>query len=153
MSNLDENKALVRDFVEALGRLDTEKFLSYLSDDVMFETMGEISASGVKTKAEVAREFPALQEILPNGLKLTIDSMAAEGDKVHLEVSGKSRTIDGEDYNNNYAYFIVIRGGKIVSFREYLNAHLVVRVLGPALARHGATQADRVQARAHADMA
>jgi uncharacterized protein len=143
MADLNANKALVREFIAVLGRLDTEKFLGYLTEDVMFETPGQFPAAGVKTKAQIAKEFPAMKEVLPNGLKFSILTMTAEEDRVHVELAGEARTADGGDYNNRYHYAIVVRDGKICSFRDYLDSDLVVRVLVPAFARHGAVQADR----------
>lgn len=143
MSTLTDNKALARKLVEALGRLDTEEFLGYLSEDVSFETPGQFPAAGVKTKAEVAREFPAMKEILPNGLEFTILTMTAEDDRVHVELAGKSRTSDGRDYNNRYHYALVIRDGKVRSFRDYMDSDLVMKVLVPAFERHGAVNFGR----------
>lgn len=143
MADLQANKGLVRDFIDALGRLDMEKFLGFLTEDVMFETPGQFPAAGVKTKAQVAKEFPAMKEILPKGLKFKILTMTAEDDRVHVELTGEAKTADGKDYNNRYHYAIVIRDGKICSFRDYLDSDLVMKVLVPTLTRHGAVQSDR----------
>jgi len=137
MSTLTDNKALAKKLVEALGRLDTDEFLSCLSEDVMFETPGQFPAAGIKTKAEVAREFPVMKEVLPDGLEFTILTMTAEDDRVHLELAGKSKTHDGRDYNNRYHYALVVRDGKICSFRDYMDSDLVMKVLVPAFERHG----------------
>lgn len=143
MANVEANKMLVREFIDALGKLDTEKFLGYLTEDVMFETPGQFPAAGVKTKAQVAKEFPPMKEVLPNGLKFTILTMTAEDDRVHVELKGEAKTASGGDYNNRYHYAIVVRDGKICSFRDYLDSDLVMKVLVPTLERYGAVQADR----------
>ena len=71
MSNLEANKQVVRNFIKALGELDMERLLSFLAPDVKFETTGHHAASGVKTKAQLAKELPAIREMLPNGIVFT----------------------------------------------------------------------------------
>jgi len=136
MANLEANKALVRKAVDALGSLDVEEFLGYLTDDVEFETPGQHECfAGVKGKAELRRELPAMKKVLPNGVKLTITSMTAEEDRVHLELTGRGKTVRGEDYNNRYHYAIVVRDGKICRFRDYFDSDLAIRVLVSAMER------------------
>jgi ketosteroid isomerase-like protein len=143
MSKLDENKAVARAFIGAMSRLDTDVCLAMLSEDVKFETPGSSPISGVKTKAQVAKEFPALREVLPGGIEFTILSVTAEEDRVHMELAGKSKTADGKDYNNRYHYAFVIRNGQIVGFRDYLDHDLVMRILVPTLQKLGALREDR----------
>lgn len=140
MTTLQENKETARKLIEALGRFDGDAFLGYLADDVMFETPGQYALAGKKTKSEVAMEFPAMRETIPGGIEFTIHTMTAEDDRVHVELSGKSKTIDGRDYNNRYHYALVIRNGKVVSFRDYLDSDLAMKIFGPAFERHGAAQ-------------
>lgn len=146
MADLAANKALALKFIDALGRLETDEFLSYMTDDVNFETPGQFPAAGIKTKAEVAKEFPAMKEVLPGGLNFTIHTVTAEDDRVHIELSGKAKTADGGDYNNRYHYAFVVRDGKISSFRDYLDSDLVMKVLVPTLAKHGAVNFGRDKA-------
>ena len=143
MSNLEANKAIARAFIEAMSRLDTGACLDMLSDDVKFETPGASPISGEKTKAQVAKEFPALREVLPGGIKFTILSVTAEEDRVHMELAGEAKTADGNDYNNRYHYAFVIRNALIVGFRDYLDHDLVMRILVPTLHRLGALREDR----------
>lgn len=140
MTDLERNKSIARSLIEALGRFDGDDFLNHLSDDVMFETPGQFPLAGVKTKAEVAAEFPAMREIIPGGIQFTIHTMTAEDDRVHVELSGKSKTVDGVDYNNRYHYALVIRNGKVVVFRDYMDSDLAVKVFGPVFERHAIAQ-------------
>lgn len=139
----EANKKLVREFVKALEALDMEKFLSFLDDDVLFVTTGQHAAAGTKTKAQVAKELPAMREMLPGGFRFTEVSMTAEGDRVTMELRGQAKTVTGEDYNNEYCHFYQIRDGKIIIFRDYMDSALVERLMLPFLAAHGATAVDR----------
>lgn len=134
MSNLEANKTLVRKAVEALGNLEVEKFLSYLSDDVAFETpVRHKIFAGQKTKADLRIELPMMKQVLPDGVKLTVDSMTAEDDRVHAEISGKATSVDGKDYSNRYHYAVVVRDGKIVAFRDYFDSLYAIETLEPAI--------------------
>ena len=136
-AKLEANKEIVREFIDALGKLDGDRFLSFLTEDVMFETPGQFEASGVKTKTMVAKEFPPMRAIMPNGLRFEILSMTAEDDRVHVELKGFAKTHLNTDYNNRYHYAIVLRDGKISSFRDYLDSDLVMRVMVPAMTAKG----------------
>jgi ketosteroid isomerase-like protein len=142
MHDIQANKRFVREFIEALGTLHKDRFLSYLTEDVWFETPGQFPAVGIKTKAQVAKEFPAMCEVLPWGLKFTVLTMTAEESRVNVELNSEAKTVDGCDYNSRYHYAIVVSNGKISSFRDYMDSHLVMRVLVPTFTRHGAVQTD-----------
>ncbi|WP_313802432.1 nuclear transport factor 2 family protein [Sphingobium sp.] len=135
----EENKVVARRLIETLGALDTQGFLDCLADDVVFETPGQFALAGSKTKTDLAKEFPAMRDVIPGGLKFTIDTITAEDDRVHVELSGESKTVDGRDYNNKYHYAMIIRDGKVVRFRDYLDSDLAMKVLGQSFEEHGAT--------------
>lgn len=137
MADLEANKAIAREFIDALSKLDSERFLGLLAEDVMFETPGQFASAGIKTKAEVAREFPPMRAMMPNGLKFEILTMTAEDDRVHVELKGQAKTRSGADYNNRYHYAFVLRDGKISSFRDYLDSDLVMKVMVPEMAKQG----------------
>ncbi|WP_313807884.1 nuclear transport factor 2 family protein [Sphingobium sp.] len=147
MSNVEENKALVRSMVAALGRLDKDAFLGFLAEDAEFETTGQHKGAGVKSKMEVDAEFPAMKEMLPNGIAFEERSIMAEGDRVAMELFGRAKTVHGEDYNNHYAYFFTIRDGKVVVFRDYMDSTLVERLMVPFFEIYGVTLQDREKAR------
>lgn len=143
MSSTETNKQIVRKFLAALENLDVERFLSFLTDDVHFETTGQHQASGIKTKDQVGKELPAMRALLPEGLKFTEVSILAEGDWVAIELRGEAKTVNGDDYNNHYAHFYKIRDGKIALFRDYMDSTIVERLMIPFFATHGATAKDR----------
>ena len=62
---------------------------------------------------------------LKNGLKLTVKSSIAEGDKVALEVESYGELQNGRIYNQEYHLLITIRDGKISAVREYLDTQHV----------------------------
>lgn len=135
---LEENKKLVLSLIDALGRLDFEEFMSYLSEDVVFHTVGEHPASGIKSKSRLSKEFPALKEVIPDGLVFKVNALTAEDDRVHIDFSSIAILYDGQDYRMNYHFGFVIRDGKIVSVRDHADSEMVLRILLPAFQKYGA---------------
>lgn len=64
---------------------------------------------------------------------LKLETITAEDNRVLAEVRGANKTVDGEDYNNRYVFFMEFDGGKIKTVREYLDTALVEKVLGPRI--------------------
>ncbi|MGV3768589.1 MAG: nuclear transport factor 2 family protein [Sphingobium phenoxybenzoativorans] len=63
---------------------------------------------------------------LAEPLRLEIKGVTAEGERVAVEVESHSVNKRGMIYNNRYHFLFVIREGKIVEGREYLDsAHLI----------------------------
>ena len=51
------------------------------------------------------------------------------GDVVVLQARGRNLTRDGQRYDNDYAFVITFRGGKIARYEEYCDTDLIARVL------------------------
>lgn len=60
-----------------------------------------------------------------HGLRMTVKSLMAEGDKVALEVESYGELRNGRIYNQEYHFSITIRDGKISAVREYLDTQHV----------------------------
>lgn len=143
----ENNIQIVRSFLKAMEALDTERMMDLLADDLVFITTGQHAGAGRKTKAEVAKELPAMREVLPGGLSFQEVSVTAQGNRVVMELKGSAKTADGRDYNNEYCHIYEIRDGKITLFRDYMDSALVEQILIPAFIAHGATAADRERER------
>jgi uncharacterized protein len=130
MSALARNKFLARQAAQALGRLEVEKFLALLADDVSFETpVRNTVFGGKKTKDQLRQELGMMRDVLPNGVALTVHTITAEDDRVHLELSGTAQTANGKEYNNRYHWFIQVRDGKVSVFRDYFDSDYAIRQL------------------------
>ncbi len=130
MSDLTRNKFLARQAAQALGRLEVEKFLALLADDVAFETpVRHEGLGGKKTKGQLRTELAMMRTLLPNGVALTVHTITAEDDRVHLELSGTAQTVQGKEYNNRYHWFLQVRDGKISVFRDYFDSDYAIRQL------------------------
>ena len=129
MSEVDNNKQLARELVEAMNRADTQWFLDNYADDVLVWTMGNTLISGKYDKAQVAGFADSIFDAFPNGIKFTIHGMVAEGDTVAIETESFGEHVSGKRYNNFYHMLVRFRDGKITLLKEYLDTELVTDVL------------------------
>lgn len=129
---VEENKQLVRDTWGAVSKGDVEGFMARLADDVTWTFFGSHRFAGTfRGKDElVAKLFTPLGEVLADGIKVHIDTLTAEGERVVLEARGEAQTKDGRAYNNSYCIVVTVRDGRVSQVREYLDAELVTRVFG-----------------------
>jgi ketosteroid isomerase-like protein len=129
MSEVDNNKQLARELVEAMNRADTQWFLDNYADDVLVWTMENTLISGKYDKAQVAGFADSIFDAFPNGIKFTIHGMVAEGDTVAMETESFGEHVSGKRYNNFYHMLVRFRDGKITLLKEYLDTELVTDVL------------------------
>ena len=129
MTDIDNNKRLARELVEALNRADTQWFLDNYANDVLVWTMGNTMISGKYTKDQVAAFADSIFDAFPRGIKFTIHGIVAEGDTVAMETESYGDHVSGKPYNNFYHMLVKFKDGKIILLKEYLNTELVTDVL------------------------
>lgn len=127
-----ENKQLVSDAWGAITAGNPEGFMSRLADDATWTFFGTHRFAGtIRGKDElVAKLFAPLGEVLADGIKVHVDTLTAEGDRVVIEARGEAQTKQGVPYNNSYCIVVTCANGKIQHVREYLDSELVTRVFG-----------------------
>lgn len=130
--SIEANKQLVRDTWGAVSAGDIGGFLGNLADSVTWTFFGSHRFAGIFDGKEelVAKLFAPLGEVLADGIKVHIDSLTAEGDRVVMEARGEAQTKTGEHYNNYYCIVITVHEGKIAHVREYLDSELVTKIFG-----------------------
>lgn len=70
---------------------------------------------------------------MPNGIKLTVTGVTAEGDRVAVEMDAEGVAAIGGEYHNHYHDLLEIRDGKIVAGREYLDTAHTTDVITAAV--------------------
>jgi len=119
--NIEENKGFARKFLDALSRGDWDFVEDAYAEDVVIWTPGTMPFSGIHTKDGVADVKAWLTGVFPDGLKFTVKSMTAEGDRVAIEAESYGKHVNGKIYNNQYHFLMKIRDGKICELKEYMD--------------------------------
>ena len=94
-------------------------------------TMGTGNFSGQRDAAAIAGAVEAFKTLIPLGLRFTVKSVTAEGDRVVLEAQGNAETSAGTRYANNYVFVFDMQDGKIAQVREYFCTRYADEVLWP----------------------
>jgi ketosteroid isomerase-like protein len=129
----EANKQLVQQYLEECSAGNFEAAFPLLAESLEFWVAGhrdEFPGAGTMTKAQFMQLARAFGARIPNGLKVTVRGMTAEGDRVAVEAESYGETASGKTYNNQYHYLFVVRDGQIQSVREYmdtLHANTVMR--------------------------
>jgi hypothetical protein len=122
------NKQLAAEFFARFDAQDVSGALDLLADDATWWMAGKPEAlpgAGLKTKAEMAVVFQDMTRRLDGGLRMTVKSAIAEGDKVALEVVSQGKLRNGRLYENEYHFLVTVRDGKIGAVREYYDTQHV----------------------------
>ncbi|SER29882.1 nuclear transport factor 2 family protein [Sphingobium sp. YR768] len=124
------SKQIVLSAIEALSRGEYERYLAHLAQDVRFYTIGTTRYSGLvigrdKVWSEILGKTS--QSIGEGGYREEIVRVVAEGEVVAVQSRGYEKTTNGDDYNNEYACFYVVRDGLIAEMSFYLDTELLSR--------------------------
>jgi ketosteroid isomerase-like protein len=126
--SIEHNKKLASQFFECFSANDIAGALECMTDDATWWIAGKpelLSAAGDHSKKQIARLFDDMVGQLKNGLKMTVNSMIAEGDKVAAEVQSYGELRNGRVYDQEYHVLVTMREGKIGEVREYLDTQHV----------------------------
>lgn len=127
-----ENKEIVRKYFEAVNKGDSETVVGTFADDcVWWVPPGSDMAGTYEGKEAVLGLFGqgvALYD--PNTpLKVEIQELVADGDKVAAQVVISAKTAKGKPYKNHYHFAFRLRNGQFVHVKEYVDTAYAHRVL------------------------
>ena len=128
---MDSNKQLAIQLFARFTKSDIPGVLDMMAEDATWLIPGkpELSPSaGLYDKRKIGKLFNIMLGRLKSGLKMTVRSAIAEGDKVAIEVESEGDLTNGNLYRQRYHFLIEFRDGKISAVREYLDtqhAHAV----------------------------
>ncbi|MET0546882.1 MAG: nuclear transport factor 2 family protein [Caulobacterales bacterium] len=129
----EQNKAVVRRFLVALGKGDGAALSEIFSPDAQAIAMGFGAMSATRSYDEIVNTAGLLSQLAPEGIEFTVVSMTAEDDRVSCEAEGKSTLINGVPYNNQYHFLATVRDGKIARLKEYYCTKLTDDTLRPLI--------------------
>src|SRR5436190_1644075 len=129
--SIEENKKLALELFARFSANDIAGALDTMTDDATWWIAGKpalLPAAGVHSREQIARILYNMAGQLKNGLKMTVKSLIAEGDRVALEVESYGELQNGRIYNQEYHILITIRDGKVSVVREYLDTQHVFAI-------------------------
>jgi ketosteroid isomerase-like protein len=130
MTTLSPNAQLVSAIFEQVAKGNGAPFWEACHDDVVWRTIGRGSWSGefVGKQTIVDEIFRPLNRVL---VERTImpTRLIDGGDVIVVQAKGKGLTRDGQRYDNDYAFVIHFKDGKIAQYEEYCDTELIARVL------------------------
>jgi hypothetical protein len=134
-----ENRKVALSFLENLSAGTIDAALELIADDVDWWLAGkpaQFALAGSKNKSQFAEMLSMIEKGMPNGIRLTITGVTADGDRVAVEMNADGVSATGKEYHNQYHDLLVVRDGQIHSGREYLDtAHAQDVIVGSALGR------------------
>jgi hypothetical protein len=124
----DQNKKITKEFFEALSN-GSDEYLDFYTDESIIWTAGNNAIGGTRTKEEVVSFAQNILAAFPTGIKFNITGITAEGDRVAVEIDGEAVHASGETYNNQYHFLLIIKDGKILELKEYMDTQLAAKIL------------------------
>jgi ketosteroid isomerase-like protein len=119
---IEENKALVGAFYERLSASEHEEAVDLLDDDATWWIAGStdrVPVAGVRSKLEFAALLDRMSRATADGVRIEIQGMVAEEDRVAVETQAYTGGETRRLLNEAHTVFEV-RNAKIQSAREYV---------------------------------
>jgi ketosteroid isomerase-like protein len=127
----EENKRVALEFIDAMGRNDPERARACMAENGRAVAMGTTRFAGIRPRETMMAGIESFKQLMPDGLRFTIETVTAEGDRVIVEAVGNAITCDGQAYRNSYCKVFTFAEGRIVELREYFCTKLADEVLWP----------------------
>lgn len=131
------NKQVVVRFIHAMSEGDAKAIAECLAPEAVAITKGFSKFSGSADRDTIVKLTGSMKDLVPTGLRVTIDSIIADGDAVAVEFEGNATTVAGTSYPNQYCMVFRLAEGKIVRTHEYFCTRLAEEVLWPIVEQVG----------------
>lgn len=130
MGNLEDNKSLVKQFWVVFSESRFDDALALLSDDATWWVAGNTDLSGTYSKSEFGQLVAGVGESAEADIEVKPTLLTAEDDRVSMEATSYGMMKNGKLYQNIYHFMHIVRDGKILAVREYLDTEHVTEVFG-----------------------
>jgi ketosteroid isomerase-like protein len=131
MSELNEQ--IVLKFIGAMGSSDADAAATCLAPDAFTVAKGFSKFAGVRRYETIVGTIKAFRKLVPTGLRPTVHTVTAAGERVVVEFEGNAVTCEGKPYCNQYCMVFTLRDGKIKQVNEYFCTKLADEVLYPVV--------------------
>jgi len=127
--SLENNKILVREFLEASCAMNIERMRLLTTDDFTWSTMSAQQPQ-VHKKEDFLNFLPQLFAEADGPFTMLFDEFTAEDDRVSVTAKGHLKLKNGKVYANAYHILLHIRDGKIARGQEYMDSAHVAEIFG-----------------------
>lgn len=125
MAETESNRAVALGLLACMGEQDYERlWREYLTDDSTWAVIAK-GAEPMRGKA-IADFFAGGGAIFEAGAPtIEVTGVTAEGERVAIEATGHGSLRNGRDYDNRYHFLMIVRDGRVLSVREYMDSQHV----------------------------
>ena len=118
-----EPRKVVEAYFQAVNENRLTDAAAYLAPDIQYWLVGEGSwkLGGSHDRDFILGIHALMRDRFPAGVTVTLHRVIVEGEDVVAEVETHGTRRDGRLYNNRYAQLFVVRDGKIIGRREYMD--------------------------------
>ncbi|UCM90430.1 nuclear transport factor 2 family protein [Streptomyces marincola] len=132
--SVEQNKEIARRLVQGFSvDGDIDETFALLHEDAVWTVMAHpasFGASGDMSKAQFVEHMKGFRAVTPNGLRMTVTGVTAEGDRVAVEAESSGTLGNGKTFGQVYHFLFEIRDGKVMVAREYLDTARGAAVFG-----------------------
>lgn len=127
---LAEQKQRAIRFLENFNNADPAVFAELVTENFRFEIVSALSEfPPIEGRANfAATECATLKRLFPDGLKMQIETVIAEGPCVCATAAADTVAMNGRRYRQRYNFFLRFEDGLIAEGREYNDTNLVREV-------------------------
>jgi ketosteroid isomerase-like protein len=135
MSATTDTEQVLRAYLDALVAGDLDRIAASFAEDATWSLHGDLPLSGTKRGRAAVMDFLVGAGALfaPGTQSFTFGEVTVQDDRAVLEWNVRGvGAATGKPYDNDYCGVFVIRDGRIVAVREYLDTgHAATALFGP----------------------
>ena len=121
MTDLANAEAIVRQFMNVFSAGDVDGVIDMMDPEGTWWVAGTMPISGTYSREEFGQLLRKVSETCVGPIALIPHEFTVQGDRVAVETESKAQTQDGKIYNNLYHFLFVLRDGKVLRVKEYLD--------------------------------
>ena len=128
MADIETNRAVALGLLACMNQQDYERLWSEFLTE---ESTWTLIAKGTEPMRGrgIADFFAGGGSIFEAGAPtIEVTGVTAEGERVAIEGAGRGRLLNGRDYDNRYHFLMIVRDGRVLSVREYMDSEHVADV-------------------------
>lgn len=130
MSDLAGNKALAARYLEHISAGDADAVAAMFTENGAIIVQSDtLMPPEVRGHAAIRDLIGGLPQIFPDtGLRILIDEMTAEANRVSIVAHSDAMHASGKSYRNRYHFLLYFDDGKISASHEYLDSLLLTDI-------------------------